>query len=90
MTPVIILLSTLEKRVKIKHYVAMKEKTLAVLTAFCYVCRMNRLIRKYLRKELLPPLVVSDIRPEERKDTRGDIVRLMTTVDVPLKVSKVL
>ena len=86
MEVVIILLESLRERVKITNYNEKKEKSMAILTAFCYVCREVPLIRKYLRQEVLPPLTVSNVRPEERKDICGDVVRLMTTIDVMLKV----
>ena len=86
MTSVIILLKELRERIKIQDYSKMKEKTMAILTAFSYICRDVPLIRKYLRGEVLPPLSISKERPEERQDACGDIVRLMTTVDVMLKV----
>eukprot|EP00111_Clytia_hemisphaerica_P023177 TCONS_00068176-protein len=85
MTSVIILLKELRERIKIQDYSKMKEKTMAILTAFSYICRDVPLMRKYLRGEVLPPLSITKERPEERQDACGDIVRLMTTVDVMLK-----
>lgn len=85
MRSVIVFLDALKLRIQIDNYIEMKEKTMAILTAFCYVCRVNPVIRKYLKQEILPPLQPSDVRPEQFKDLRGKIVQLMTTVDVPLK-----
>ena len=89
MTVVIIFLNALRERIKIKDYIKMKEKTMAVLTAFCSVCRKMPVVRKYLRQEVLPPLKVTNTRPEERQDACGEVVRLMTTVDVMLKVTSI-
>ena len=86
MEVVIIFLENLRKRVKITNYNEMKEAAMAILTCFCYVCREVSMIRKYLRQEVLPPLKLSKTRPEEREDVCGDVVRLMTTIDVMLKV----
>ena len=83
---VIIFLKNLQDSVNIQNYNEKKENSMAILTAFCYICREVSLIRKYLRQEVLPPLKISKTRPEERKDVCGDIVRLMTTIDVMLKV----
>jgi len=79
------LLDILVTRMQIKDYTNMKEKTIAVITAFCYICRICPTIRKYLRSKILPAYVPSDKRPEENDDVRGMIVRLMTTVDISLK-----
>ena len=83
---VIILLKNLQDSVNIQNYNEKKENSMAILTAFCYICREVPKIRKYLRQEVLPPLKISKTRPEERKDVCGDVVRLMTTIDVMLKV----
>jgi Guanine nucleotide exchange factor synembryn. len=87
MTVVIIFMNALRERIKIKDYIKMKEKTMAVLTSMCSVCRKVPEIRKYLRQEVLPPLKVTNMRPEQRQDACGEVVRLMTTVDVMLKVT---
>ena len=87
MDAIFILLRALDARIQLKNYRAMCDKSMAVFTAFCYICRINPFIRKYLKKQVLPVLKVSDKRPEENNDLRGRIVKLMTTIDVTLKVS---
>ncbi|XP_047140562.1 synembryn-A isoform X2 [Hydra vulgaris] len=85
MEVIFVLLNTLDSRIQLKNYKTMCDKSLPIFTAFCYICRINPIIRKYLKKLVLPPLKVSDIRPEQNKDLRGRIVALMTTFNVPLK-----
>lgn len=84
-----ILLRALDERMKIPTYIQMKNNSMAILTAFSYVCRINPEIRKYLRKIILPSFKPSEIRPEDEDNITGRIIKLMTTVDVPLKVCSV-
>lgn len=88
MSAVVIMLHALEKRIVIDDYTLMKEKTFTILSVFSYVCRINSVIRKYLKDQILPRLKTSSVRPEEQTGLRGRVIRLMQTVDIPLKVKK--
>lgn len=58
----------------------LQEDIVPFLSAFCQMARGNRVIRKYLRQEVLPPLgKVGTTRPEEGNLIRNGLVRLMTS-----------
>ncbi len=60
--------------------------TFSLLTSMCYVSRCLRLVRKYLRLQIMPPLREVKSRPEESSTLKGRLVKLMTDVDVNIKV----
>ena len=65
----------------------LQENIVPVLSAFCQMARGNRVIRKYLRQEVLPPLGrVGTTRPEEGTLIRNGLVRLMTSPLEDIKV----
>lgn len=72
----------------------LQENVVPVVSAFCQMARGDRIIRKYLRMEVLPPLGhVGTTRPEEGNLIRNGLVRLMTSPLEDIKVnnlSKVL
>ena len=86
MCPIVILLNELEARLDMQEERVRREMCMSILTSFCYICRVNPTIRKYLRREVLPSITDVCTRPEELGNLRGKIVRLMTDIDVPLKV----
>lgn len=64
-----------------------QEDIVPFLSAFCQMARGNRVIRKYLRQEVLPPLGrVGTTRPEEGNLIRNGLVRLMTSPLEDIKV----
>ncbi|XP_070568452.1 chaperone Ric-8A-like isoform X1 [Ptychodera flava] len=56
-----------------------------VLSALHTVCKYNRIIRKYLRSEILPPLRDASTLPEEGETIRNKLVRLMTNPSTEIK-----
>ena len=66
-----------------------KEQVVSILSALCQMARGNRIIRKYLRQEVLPPLGrVGTTRPEEGNSIRNRLVKLMTVPLEHIKVEK--
>ena len=63
-----------------------KSQAFSILVSLCHICRSLRLVRKYLRKQLLPPLRDVSIRPEEAKTLKGRIIKLMTHPEINIKV----
>lgn len=64
----------------------LQENIIPVLSAFCQMARGNRVIRKYLRMEVLPPLGhVGTTRPEEGNLIRNGLVRLMRSAIEDIK-----
>ncbi|XP_068725216.1 synembryn-A-like [Montipora capricornis] len=58
----------------------LRENIIPIVSAFCQMARGDRIIRKYLRMEVLPPLRhVGTTRPEEGNLIRNGLVRLMTS-----------
>lgn len=58
----------------------LQENIVPVVSVFCQMARGDRVIRKYLRREVLPPLGhVGTTRPEEGNLIRNGLVRLMTS-----------
>lgn len=49
------------------------------------MARTNRIIRKYLKNQILPPLRDVENRPEEGDTSRNKLVRLMTNPDTRVK-----
>lgn len=65
----------------------LQEKVVPLLSALCQLARGDRIIRKYLRREVLPPLGhVGTTRPEEGHLIRNELVRLMTSPLEDIKV----
>ena len=65
----------------------LQEKVVPLLSALCQLARGDRIIRKYLRTEVLPPLGhVGTTRPEEGHLIRNELVRLMTSPLEDIKV----
>ena len=69
----------------------LQENIVPVVSVFCQMARGDRVIRKYLRREVLPPLGhVGTTRPEEGNLIRNGLVRLMTSPLEDIKVCKKL
>ena len=65
----------------------LQENVVPIVSAFCQMARGDRVIRKYLRQEVLPPLGrVGTTRPEEGHLIRNELVRLMTSPLEDIKV----
>ena len=65
----------------------LQENVVPIVSAFCQMARGDRIIRKYLRMEVLPPLGhVGTTRPEEGNLIRNGLVRLMTSPLEDIKV----
>lgn len=65
----------------------LQEKVVPLLSALCQLARGDRIIRRYLRREVLPPLGhVGTTRPEEGHLIRNELVRLMTSPLEDIKV----
>ena len=80
------MLKILDDRLKSSNK-PLQENVVPVLSAFCQLARGDRIIRKYLRGEVLPPLGrVGTTRPEEGNLIRNGLVRLMTSPLEDIKV----
>lgn len=80
------MLKILDDRLKAANR-PLQENVVPVISAFCQMARGDRIIRKYLRKEVLPPLGrVGTTRPEEGSLIRNGLVRLMTSPLEDIKV----
>ena len=80
------MLTILDGRLKVASQPP-QEEIVPFLSAFCQMARGNRVIRKYLRQEVLPPLGrVGTTRPEEGNLIRNGLVRLMTSPVGDIKV----
>lgn len=80
------MLTILDERLKATSR-PLQENLVPIVSAFCQMARGDRVIRKYLRQEVLPPLGrVGTTRPEEGNLIRNGLVRLMTS---PLEDMKV-
>ena len=65
----------------------LQENIVPIVSAFCQLARGDKIIRKYLRMEVLPPLGhVATTRPEEGNLIRNGLVRLMTSPLEDIKV----
>lgn len=63
----------------------MHESLAPILTCLSEISRSNRIIRKYLRLQVLPPLKDVMNRPEEGKTLRNRLVKLMTNPNTDVK-----
>lgn len=63
-----------------------KSQAFSILVSLCHICRTLRLVRKYLRSQILPPLRDVSVRPEESKTLKGRLIKLMTHPDTNIKV----
>ena len=63
-----------------------KSGAFSIMVSLCHACRCLRLVRKYLRLQILPPLKEVPVRPEESKTLKGRIIKLMTHPDTNIKV----
>ena len=80
------MLAVLDDRVKATSQ-PLQENVVPIVSAFCQMARGDRVIRKYLRQEVLPPLGrVGTTRPEEGHLIRNELVRLMTSPLEDIKV----
>lgn len=80
-----VLLGILDQR--LVENVSLKETLTPLLSVLTAVSRQNRIIRKYLREEVLPPLgYVGTEKPEDSKTTRGRLIRHLTSAVHDLKV----
>ncbi|KAG1714950.1 Synembryn-A [Nymphon striatum] len=62
-----------------------KESLAPVLACLCESCRSNRVIRKYVRMKILPPLKDVTHRPEEGNTIRNKLCKMMTSPNIDLK-----
>lgn len=68
--------------------VNVKENLSPLLSVLAIVSRHNRVVRKYLRQEVLPSLgYVGTEKPEETKTIRGRLVRHLTSAVHEVKVT---
>lgn len=80
------MLTVLDDRLKATSR-PLQENVVPIVSAFCQMARGDRVIRKYLRQEVLPPLGrVGTTRPEEGHLIRNQLVRLMTSPMEDIKV----
>ncbi|XP_053214630.1 synembryn-A-like [Panonychus citri] len=79
-----VLLEFLERRFD-KPSKELYESLSPVLTCLSSMARTNRIIRKYLKNQILPPLRDVENRPEEGDTSRNKLVRLMTNPDTRVK-----
>ena len=80
------MLTVLDDRLKVTSR-PLQENVVPIVSAFCQMARGDRVIRKYLRQEVLPPLGrVGTTRPEEGHLIRNQLVRLMTSPMEDIKV----
>ncbi|XP_048868911.1 synembryn-A [Brienomyrus brachyistius] len=63
----------------------LKERLTPVLNLLTESCRVHRETRRYLRKQILPPLRDVATRPEQGDSVKSRLVRLMTHVDTDIK-----
>ncbi|RWS21845.1 synembryn-A-like protein, partial [Leptotrombidium deliense] len=82
---ILVLLDFLEKRLEKKPGKGMQESLAPVLTCLCEMSRANRIIRKYLRYQVLPPLKDVMKRPEDGITLRNRLVKLMTNPNTDVK-----
>ncbi|RWS13130.1 synembryn-A-like protein [Dinothrombium tinctorium] len=80
-----VLLEFLEKRLEKQPSKTMQESLAPILTCLCEMSRSNRVIRKYLRSQVLPPLKDVMSRPEEGTTIRNRLVKLMTNPNTDVK-----
>lgn len=85
MEAVAILLSFLEKRLEQKSMISQKESLSPILSCLGECARSNRIIRKWLKGKILPPLKDVMKKPEEGDSLRNRLVRLMTCVCTDVK-----
>lgn len=82
MEAIVALMEFLEIRldkVEEKQIRSLKESLTPILSCFCESSRNNRVIRKFLRSKILPPLRDVVHRPEEGCTMRNKLCRLMTS-----------
>ena len=64
------------------------DSLISILSALCCASRGNRVVRKYVKYEILPPLgKVTHKRPEEGHKIRNKLVKLMTSPVTDIAVS---
>lgn len=81
-----VLLGILDQR--LVENVNLKETLSPLLSVLTTVSRHNRIVRKYLRQEVLPSLgYVGMEKPEEMNNIRGRLVRHLTSAVHELKVN---
>ncbi|XP_077994680.1 chaperone Ric-8A-like [Glandiceps talaboti] len=61
------------------------ESLTPILSTLCAVCKANRYLRKYMKREILPPLRDASKLPEEGESIRNKLVRLMTNPSTEIK-----
>ena len=82
------ILELLDKKMK-QADVSVKENLMPVLSALYKLAWEDRIIRKYLRSEIFPPLGhVGHSRPEEGNGMRNQLIQLMTAPLGEVKVWK--
>ncbi|KAJ8002946.1 hypothetical protein DPEC_G00164240 [Dallia pectoralis] len=81
-----VLLDFMEKRID-KQGANFKEGLTPVLSLLTEGARHHREIRRYIKKQVLPPLKEVKVRPEIGSAVRNKLVRLMTHVDMGVKQS---
>lgn len=78
MEGVVVLLHFLDKRLD-KPLKSLKEALSPILTCLCECAQSNRVIRKFLRTRVLPPLRDVYNRPEQGDTFRNKLCRLLTS-----------
>ena len=81
----VVLLEELEHRMLGKQ-TGEGNNPLPILSALAYIARLSRIVRRYYRQEILPPLRDVTERPEHLDTLRGQLVRLMRSLDHNTKV----
>lgn len=79
MEAILVLLEFLNRRLD-KPSKAMKDSLAPILCSLCQMCKANRMIRKFCRLKVLPPMK-EDVRrlPEEGKTLRNKLCKLLTS-----------
>lgn len=84
---IVVLMEFLDRRLQPqqKPMKAMHESLAPILTCLSEMARANRVIRKFLKCQILPPLKDVMNRPEEGSTLRNKLVKLMTNPNTDVK-----
>ncbi|XP_074597154.1 ric8 guanine nucleotide exchange factor A isoform X2 [Brevipalpus obovatus] len=84
---IVVLLEFLDKRLEKDPSKNIHESLSPILTCLTSMAQASRIIRKYLRQQILPPLTRKDVqkRPEEGNSIRNRLVKLMTNSNTDIK-----
>lgn len=84
------MLHFLNSRLSICNNCDIRENLLPILTCCVTMCRSNRKIRYHWKDKILPKNTNYATRPELNDSIRGNLVRLMTSVDTEIKEATAL